>query len=53
MAGLTAGAGAVAATFYARHCTDDSPLFVGLWYVLARAIVTLAGALGGSRLLRW
>ena len=51
VAGLASGA--LAATFYAFHCTDDSPLFVALWYVLALAIVTAAGALGGRRLLRW
>ena len=51
VAGLATGA--LAATFYAFHCTDDSPLFVAIWYVLALAIVTGAGALGGSRLLRW
>ena len=55
LTGAVAGllAGAVGATFYAMHCPDDSPLFVGLWYVLALAIVTGAGAIGGSRLLRW
>ena len=51
VAGLVAGA--VAASFYALHCPDDSPLFVGLWYVLALAIVSSLGAVGGSRLLRW
>jgi hypothetical protein len=51
VAGLAAGA--LAATFYAFHCTDDSPLFVAIWYVLALAIVAAAGALCGSRLLRW
>jgi hypothetical protein len=43
----------LAGTLYALHCPDDSPLFVGIWYVLAAAIVTLAGALCGARLLRW
>jgi hypothetical protein len=51
VAGLVAGA--LGATFYAFHCTDDSPLFVAVWYLLALLIVTLAGALSGSRLLRW
>jgi hypothetical protein len=51
MAGLVSGA--LAATFYAFHCTDDSPLFVAIWYVLALGIVTGAGALGGRQLLRW
>jgi hypothetical protein len=51
MAGLVSGA--LAATFYAFHCTDDSPLFVAIWYVLALGIVSGVGALGGRRLLRW
>jgi hypothetical protein len=51
VAGLAAGA--LAATFYALHCPDDSPLFVAIWYVLALGVVTAVGALGGSRLLRW
>lgn len=43
----------IAATLYASHCTDDSPLFVSVWYLLGIAIVTLAGALLGRRLLTW
>jgi hypothetical protein len=50
-AGLVSGA--LAATLYASHCTDDSPLFLATWYVLAIAAVTLAGSLIGSRVLRW
>jgi hypothetical protein len=54
-AGAVAGllAGALGATLYATHCVDDSPLFVALWYVPAVALVVLAGALAGHRLLRW
>lgn len=54
-AGAGAGllAAALAATFYASHCTDDSPLFVAFWYTIAIAIVIAAGALLGSRILRW
>jgi hypothetical protein len=51
MAGLTAGG--IAATFYAAHCTDDSPLFVVTWYTIAIAILTLLGALGAHRVARW
>lgn len=55
LAGAAAGlmCAGLAGTLYALHCPDDSPLFVGIWYVLAAAVVTLAGALSGARLLRW
>lgn len=55
LGGAVAGlmAGAVAATFYAAHCPDDSPLFVVTWYSLAIAILTLAGAMLGRAVLRW
>jgi hypothetical protein len=51
LAGLAAGA--IAATVYALHCTEDSPLFVACWYTLAVLAVTGAGAAIGSRILRW
>ena len=37
LAGAAAGllAGGLAATFYAAHCFDDSPLFVAVWYTSA------------------
>jgi hypothetical protein len=47
---LSAG---LAATLYASHCTDDSPLFVATWYTLATALVTAVGALAGARVLRF
>jgi hypothetical protein len=47
---LSAG---VAATLYAAHCTDDSPLFVATWYTLAAGIVAGLGALIGRRVLRY
>jgi hypothetical protein len=47
---LSAG---LAATLYAAHCTDDSPLFVATWYTLAAAIVAGLGALIGKRVLRY
>ncbi len=55
LAGSAAGllAAALAATLYAAHCVDDSPLFVLTWYSLAIAVVVAAGALLGSRVLRW
>lgn len=55
VAGAVAGllAGGIAATFYAAHCTDDSPLFVATWYTIAIAGLALAGAAGASRLAHW
>lgn len=54
-AGAAAGlfSAAVAATLYALHCTDDSPLFAATWYTLAAALVVAVGALAGPRVLRW
>lgn len=51
VAGLAASS--IAAALYAWHCPDDSPLFVATWYVLAMALITLSGAVIGSRVLRW
>lgn len=51
IAGLTAAA--VAATFYAANCDDDSPLFVMLWYSVAIAMVSVIGAVLGRKMLRW
>jgi hypothetical protein len=55
VAGAFAGlvSAGLAATLYAAHCTDDSPLFVATWYTLAAALVTAIGALAGSRVLRF
>lgn len=55
LAGAVAGlvAGAIAATFYAAYCTDDSPLFVAVWYSFAVAVLALTGALAGRLALRW
>ena len=47
---LSAG---LAATIYASHCTDDSPLFVAAWYTLSAALVTVIGALVGSKVLKF
>jgi hypothetical protein len=53
-AGATAGllASAIAATFYASRCTDDSPLFVATWYPLASMFVIAVGYAIGARMLR-
>jgi hypothetical protein len=55
LAGAAAGlaAGGIAATLYALNCNNDSPLFVAVWYPIAIGTVVLAGALAGSRFLRW
>jgi hypothetical protein len=55
LAGALAGllSAGLAATLYASHCTDDSPLFVATWYTLATALVTAIGALVGSKMLRY
>jgi hypothetical protein len=55
LAGALAGllSAGLAATLYASHCTDDSPLFVATWYSIAAAFVTAVGALAGSRVLRF
>jgi hypothetical protein len=51
MAGLASAA--IAATLYATHCPDDSPLFVASWYTLAALLVVGVGTLCGRYLLRW
>jgi hypothetical protein len=55
LAGAGAGllAAAIAASLYATHCPDDSPLFVATWYPLAILVVMAVGAIAGSRFLRW
>ncbi|WP_027998720.1 NrsF family protein [Sinorhizobium arboris] len=55
LAGAVAGlaAGGVAAAFYASHCTDDSPLFVAIWYTMAVVILSLAGGLVARRIINW
>jgi hypothetical protein len=51
MAGLISAG--LAATLYAAHCTDDSPLFVATWYPIATAMVTAVGAVVGAKVLRF
>ncbi|CCE09192.1 conserved membrane hypothetical protein [Bradyrhizobium sp. STM 3843] len=55
LAGAIAGllSAGFAATLYAAHCTDDSPLFVATWYTIAVAGVAGLGALIGARVLRY
>src|SRR5258706_14459935 len=54
VAGAIAGllSAGLAATLYASHCTDDSPLFVATWYTIAPALLCAIGALAGSSGLR-
>lgn len=54
-AGAAAGlfAGGFGAAVYALHCPELAPPFLALWYVLGVAICVGAGALVGSRILRW
>ena len=54
-AGAAAGllAGALAAAGYALACTEDSTVFIALWYTAGIAISGLVGALLGPRVLRW
>jgi hypothetical protein len=55
IAGAIAGlvSAGLAATLYASHCSDDSPLFVATWYTIATALVAAIGALAGSRVLKF
>jgi len=55
IAGAIAGmlSAGLAATLYASHCTDDSPLFVATWYTVSTVLVAAVGALAGSRVLRF
>lgn len=55
LSGTVAGlmSGGLAAALYAAHCTDDSPLFVALWYGVAIVLVAGLGAVLGARVLRW
>jgi hypothetical protein len=55
LTGAVAGllSAAAAAALYAIHCTDDSPLFVVIWYGIAAALVTAVGAIAGRMFLRW
>lgn len=55
LAGASAGllAGALATAVYALHCPEMAAPFLATWYLLGMSIPTVAGALLGSRLLRW
>ena len=55
VAGAIAGliSAGLAATLYAAHCTDDSPLFVATWYSIATVLVVAVGALAGAKVLKY
>jgi hypothetical protein len=55
LTGAVAGllAGGLGAAVYASYCPEDSAMFLATWYSLAIAIVSVAGAAIGSRVLRW
>jgi len=54
-AGAVAGlsASAVAALVYCIHCPTDTAVFALVWYTLAFALASLAGAIFGRRTLHW
>src|SRR5262249_23701279 len=55
LAGAAAGllAGALGATVFAMHCTNDWPVFVAIWYALAIGLISMSGLLIGRHALRW
>jgi hypothetical protein len=55
LGGAVAGlcAGGLGAAVYATHCTEDSALFLALWYVIGISAVTVIGAILGRFALRW
>ncbi len=55
LAGAVAGiaASGFGASLYALACTDDSPLFLCLWYGLATLVVACCGAVAARVFLRW
>ena len=46
-------AGGARATIYALHFTEPDVFFVGLWYPLGLAALTLAGAVLGPKVFQW
>jgi len=43
----------IGASVYELHCTDDSPLFMALWYVMGLLIMVGIGQALAARFLRW
>ena len=46
-------AGGLGATVFAMHCTNNSPLFVAIWYALAIGLMSVFGVVVGRHALRW
>jgi len=46
-------AGAIGAAIFATHCTDDSPLFVAMWYVPAIGLMSMFSLVIGRHAFRW
>jgi hypothetical protein len=55
LAGAAAGllSGGLAATVYGLHCQETAIPFVAIFYTLGIVLSTAAGAIIGSRVLRW
>ena len=55
MTGAVGGllAGGMGAAVFAMHCTNNSPLFVAVWYTLAIGLTAMIGLLSGRYVLRW
>jgi hypothetical protein len=55
LAGAVSGifAGAIAATIFTAHCTDDSPLFLATWYTIAIVGLAAVGAVSANKVVRW
>lgn len=55
LAGIAASlmASGFGAAIYALQCTDDSPLFLAVWYVAAISILVVGGRAAGRRFLNW
>ena len=55
LAGAVIGlaAGGAGAVVYALHCGEPGAPFLGIWYSLGIAAVTVAGAVLGPKVLRW
>lgn len=51
LAGLASAGLAIVA--YGLFCTEDSPMFIAVWYSLAAVVVGFVGAVLGRMLLKW